>query len=55
MVKPIPEGYHSITPYLGVNNGANAIEFYKRAFGAIEEYMHTGTMALMAKVLSTQS
>jgi uncharacterized glyoxalase superfamily protein PhnB len=54
MVKPIPEGYHSITPYLGVNNGANAIKFYKRAFGAIEEYIHTGIMALMTKVLSTQ-
>jgi uncharacterized glyoxalase superfamily protein PhnB len=54
MVKPIPEGYHSITPYLGVNNGANAIEFYKLAFGAIEEYIHTGIMALMTKVLSTQ-
>jgi PhnB protein len=35
-VKPIPEGYHSITPYLIVKGGANAIEFYKKAFGATE-------------------
>jgi PhnB protein len=34
--KPIPEGYHSITPYLGVDDAAQAIEFYKRAFGATE-------------------
>jgi PhnB protein len=35
-VKPIPEGYHTITPYLAVSNGAKAIEFYKQAFGAVE-------------------
>jgi len=35
-VKPIPEGYHSITPYLIVRGGSDAIEFYKRAFGATE-------------------
>ncbi len=35
-VKPIPEGYHSVTPYLIVRGGADAIEFYKRAFGATE-------------------
>jgi PhnB protein len=34
--KPIPEGYASITPYLTVDDGAGAIEFYKRAFGATE-------------------
>jgi PhnB protein len=33
-VKPIPDGYHSVTPYLTVRNAAKAIEFYKRAFGA---------------------
>ncbi|WP_330211806.1 VOC family protein [Pseudomonas sp. AM4(2022)] len=33
-VKPIPEGYHGITPYLGINEAAKAIEFYKKAFGA---------------------
>jgi len=35
-VKPIPEGYHSLTPYLIVNGAAEAIEFYKKAFGAVE-------------------
>ena len=34
--KPIPEGYHTITPYLAVEDAAGAIEFYKRAFGAKE-------------------
>ncbi len=35
-VNPIPEGYHSVTPYLCVNDAARAIEFYKEAFGATE-------------------
>jgi PhnB protein len=35
-VKPIPEGYHSVTPYLIVRGGTDAIEFYKKAFGAVE-------------------
>jgi PhnB protein len=35
-VQPIPPGYHSVTPYLVVNNAARAIEFYQRAFGAKE-------------------
>lgn len=35
-VKPIPEGYHSVTPYLIVKNAAAALEFYKTAFGAVE-------------------
>ena len=34
--KPIPDGYHTATPYLFINNAARAIEFYKQAFGAIE-------------------
>jgi PhnB protein len=37
-VKPIPDGYHSITPYLIVRGGARAIEFYKKAFGATERF-----------------
>lgn len=41
-VKPIPEGYHTITPYLIVRNGAEAIDFYKRAFGAKEIYRMEG-------------
>ncbi len=36
MTKPIPDGYHAITPYLIVAGGAMALEFYGRAFGAIE-------------------
>ena len=36
-VKPIPEGYHSVTPYLIVDNAAEAIRFYERAFGATEK------------------
>ncbi|WP_411389351.1 VOC family protein [Pseudomonas sp. MPB23] len=35
-VKPIPEGYHSVTPYLGINEAAEAIDFYKKAFGATQ-------------------
>lgn len=35
-VKPIPEGYHSVTPYLIIKNAAAAIEFYKKAFKAKE-------------------
>ena len=35
-VKPIPEGYHSVTPYLIIEGAADAIEFYKKAFGATE-------------------
>ena len=35
-VKAIPEGYHSIQPYLHIRGAAQAIEFYKRAFGATE-------------------
>ncbi len=42
MVKPIPEGNHSITPYLVVKDAARAIEFYKRAFGAEELGRMTG-------------
>jgi PhnB protein len=35
-VKPIPDGYHTATPYLIVNGGAAALEFYRKAFGAEE-------------------
>ena len=35
-VRPIPEGYRTVTPYLVVDNGAAALDFYKRAFGAKE-------------------
>ena len=35
-VKPIPEGYRTVTPYLAVDDAAEAIEYYKKAFGAKE-------------------
>jgi PhnB protein len=35
-VRPIPEGYHSVTPYLIFNRAGDAIEFYKKALGAAE-------------------
>jgi PhnB protein len=37
-VKPIPEGFHSVTPYLSVKGAGEAIEFYKRAFHATEMF-----------------
>jgi PhnB protein len=41
-VNPIPDGYHSVTPYLVVDGGARAIEFYKQAFGATELFRMDG-------------
>jgi PhnB protein len=41
-VKPIPEGYHTITPYLTVSGASEAIDFYKKAFGAKEIYRMDG-------------
>ena len=35
-VKPIPDGYHSVTPYLSIKGAAEAIDYYKKAFGATE-------------------
>jgi PhnB protein len=37
-VKPIPDGYHQITPYLTVENGAELVEFLQRAFGATVQH-----------------
>jgi PhnB protein len=34
--QPVPEGYHTVTPYLAVEDAARAIEFYAQAFGAKE-------------------
>lgn len=36
MVKPIPEGYRTVTPYLCIQGAAKALEFYRNAFGARE-------------------
>lgn len=38
MVKPIPDGYHSVTPYLIVDDAKAAIDFYARALGATEKF-----------------
>lgn len=35
-VKPIPDGYHAVTPYLSLRGANDALEFYKRAFDATE-------------------
>jgi PhnB protein len=35
-VRPVPAGYRTVTPYLTVSDGARALEFYARAFGARE-------------------
>jgi PhnB protein len=40
--KPIPQGYHTLTPYLAVDNATEAIEFYKRAFSAKERVRMPG-------------
>ena len=42
MTKPIPDGYHSLNAYLAVDDAAEAIEFYKRAFGAKERMRMPG-------------
>lgn len=36
--KPIPDGYHSVTPYLSIRGASDAIAFYRKAFGAEEIY-----------------
>jgi PhnB protein len=42
-VKPIPEGYHNVTPYLFVRSAASAMDFYKSAFGATEVVRMAGS------------
>jgi PhnB protein len=42
MAKPIPDGYHTLTPTLTVRDGPTAIEFYKKAFGAQERMRLAG-------------
>jgi PhnB protein len=41
-VKAIPEGYHSVTPYLYIRGAARAIDFYKKVFGATEKMRMAG-------------
>jgi PhnB protein len=40
--KAIPDGYHTLTPYLTVRDAARAIDFYKQAFGAVEKGVMKG-------------
>lgn len=52
-VNPIPPGYHTVTPHLIVRGAAEAIEFYKRAFGAQElerSPMPGGTKLMHAEI-----
>lgn len=39
-VKPIPDGYHTVTPYLTVADAEAQIDFLKKAFSAVETYRH---------------
>jgi PhnB protein len=41
-VKPVPDGYHTVTPYLAIRRAAAAIEFYAAAFGAEELFRMPG-------------
>lgn len=38
IVKAIPAGHHTVTPYLAIKDAVKALEFYKQAFGATESY-----------------
>jgi PhnB protein len=40
-VKPIPDGFHTVTPYLTVADAEAQIDFLKKAFGAEETYRHS--------------
>jgi PhnB protein len=41
-IKPVPEGYHTVTPYLIVENAGALLEFVRRAFGATVNEEHRG-------------
>ena len=42
MAKPIPDGYHTVTPYLIIRDAAKAMDFYKNAFKAVETFRMDG-------------
>lgn len=50
-VPPIPEGMHSITPHLVCRGAAQAIDFYARAFGAVEVFRLQGPDGLLAHAM----
>ena len=41
-VKPVPDGYHTVTPHLVVRDAAKALDFYAKAFGAEELFRMPG-------------
>ena len=41
-VKAIPDGYHSVTPYLIIDGASRALDYYKRVFGATERMRMPG-------------
>jgi PhnB protein len=47
-VKPVPEGYHSVTPYLFIRGAGGAIEYYKNIFGATEVIRLSGPIGQVA-------
>ena len=40
-VKKVPEGHNRVSPYLIVDGAGRALDFYKKAFGAVELFRHT--------------
>ena len=44
-VEPVPEGYHTLTTYLSLENASEAIEYYKRVSGAQERIRMDGPNA----------
>jgi PhnB protein len=50
-VKPVPEGMHTVTPHLVCAGAAEAIEFYKRAFGAVETARLPGPQGKLAHAM----
>jgi PhnB protein len=46
--QPVPEGYHTLTPYLAVDDASAAIDFYQRAFGAKERVRMHGPDGMIA-------
>jgi PhnB protein len=46
--QPVPEGYHTLTPYLAVDDATAAIDFYQRAFGAKERVRMLGPDGMIA-------
>src|SRR5215470_10767430 len=51
MVKPVPEGMRTVTPHLVCAGAAEAIEFYKKAFGAVEASRLPGPQGKIAHAM----